>query len=104
MSDKQNAFKKAYADINEMSLAQVDEILAIQDKQVTKFSRIKTCEKLWNAAIESMQEEIDKRDSIIDEIFSVVAQRCPDVLTHKMAGDAVEEIISEFLKTKRSER
>lgn len=77
MSDKQTprGFIEKYASISDMDTSQVISLLDIQDRQDTKYSRVKTCEKLWNAAtkatraeyddkIKAMQAEIDKLNRI----------------------------------------
>lgn len=41
-------FVKHYAIISDMGEDQVIKLLEIQDKQDTKYSRVKTCKELWN--------------------------------------------------------
>lgn len=75
MSDKQipRDFIEKYASISDMGITQVVSLLDIQDRQDTKYSRVKTCEKLWNAATKATRAECDdKVKSIQAEIISVV--------------------------------
>lgn len=63
MSDKSKLFEKFFnQDINSSLTGGND------DKTVIQFmnSRKDMLFQYWNAAIESMQEEIDKRDEVID--------------------------------------
>ena len=88
MSDNKTpkTFKGVYAEINCMSLEQVDIILQIQDKQDTKYSRVKTCEALWNAASEATRAEYDDKikamQAEIDKLNSEIKHGCIDCALH----------------------
>lgn len=111
MSDKQTprGFIEKYASISDMDTSQVISLLDIQDRQDTKYSRVKTCEKLWNAAtkatraeyddkikamqteIDTLKETIDMNDAIIDGMRRILAvsrmvnNQRPDIrMTHAL--------------------
>lgn len=59
-----NDFIKIYSELSDMGEDQVQKLLEIQDKQDTRYSRVKTCKKLWEIQQERL---IKKENALINE-------------------------------------
>ena len=50
--------------------------------------------------IDKLEQQLKEAESVIDECLSLVAQREPNVLTHKQASDAILDIMLKFVEKK----
>lgn len=73
MSDKIKTFESEWNTFNERAMRESGKIAEYHDNYVLK----NCCEFFYNAAIESMQEEIDKRDARIKDLLKTVRASCP---------------------------
>lgn len=125
MKDKQtpNDFIKNYAKISDMDTTEAILLLEIQDKQCTKYSRIKTCLELWNSRdaeinelksafraineelkesngeIDALKQEIKKRDGLLNEARDLIDYcACRTIYAHAKQARASKYMKDNNLK------